>query len=73
MGALRKTLHVTVLGLAMTFSVVLGAVFPVPPLMVLARRRRTDPTELVLPAVAGTGLDLETTRVPAALLDHHQS
>jgi len=68
MGALRKTLNVTVLGLAMIFSVVLGAVFPVPPLMVLTRRRRTDPIELVMPAVAGTGLDLETIRVPAALL-----
>lgn len=69
MGALRKTLNVTVLGLAMIFSVVLGAVFPVPPLMVLARRRRTEPIGLVLPATAGTGLDLETTEVPAALLD----
>jgi hypothetical protein len=69
MGALRKTLNVTVLGLAMIFSVVLGAVFPVPPLMVLARRRRTDPIELVLPATAGAGLDLEATEVPAALLD----
>jgi hypothetical protein len=66
---MRKTLHVTVLGLAMLFSVVLGAVFPVPPLMVLARRRRTDPIELVLPATSGAGLDLRTTEVPAALLD----
>jgi len=69
MGAVRKTLGALVLGLAMIFSVVLGAVFPVPPLMVLARRRRTDPIELVMPAVAGTGLDLERTEVPAALLD----
>jgi hypothetical protein len=69
MGALRKTLHVTVLGLAMAFSVVLGAVFPVPPLMVLAKRRRTDPIELVLPASAATGLDLEKTEVPATLLE----
>lgn len=53
----------------MIFSVVLGAVFPVPPLMVLARRRRTDPIELVMPAVSGTGLDLKRTEVPAALLD----
>ena len=66
---MRKTLNVTVLGLAMIFSVVLGAVFPVPPLMVLSRRRRTDPIELVLPATAAAGLDLETTEVPAALLD----
>lgn len=69
MGALRKTLHVTVLGLAMIFSVILGAVFPVPPLMVLTRRRRTDPIELVLPAAAVTGLDLEKTEVSATLLD----
>lgn len=69
MGALRKTLHVTVLGLAMVFAVVLGAVFPVPPLLALARRRRTDPIELVLPASAATGLDLEKTEVPATLLD----
>ncbi|MEX0790350.1 MAG: hypothetical protein WD178_06195 [Actinomycetota bacterium] len=68
MGAQRKTLHVTVLALAMMFSLILGAVFPVPPLMVLARRRRTDPLELVLPASAATGLDLGKAEVPAALL-----
>jgi hypothetical protein len=69
MGALRKTLNVAVLGLAMIFSVVLGAVFPVPPWMLLTRRRRTDPIELVLPAAAGTGLDLSQPLVPAELLD----
>lgn len=68
MVAVRKTLNVTVLGLAMVFSVVLGAVFPIPPLMVPARRRRTDPIELVLPSSAGTGLDLANPSVPAALL-----
>ena len=69
MGALRKTLNVTVLGLAMVFSVVLGAIFPIPPWLQLARRRRTDPIELVLPAVADTGLDLSQPQVPALLLD----
>jgi hypothetical protein len=69
MGVLRKTLNVTVLGLAMIFSVVLGAVFPIPPWLLLARRRRTDPIELVLPATAGTGLDLSQALVPAELLD----
>jgi hypothetical protein len=69
MSAVRKVLGALVLGLAMVFSVVLGAVFPVPPLAVLVRRRRTDPIELVMPAVSGTGLDLGRTEVPAALLD----
>jgi hypothetical protein len=68
-GVLRKSLNVTVLGLAMAFSVLLGAVFPIPPWLLLARRRRTDPIELVLPAVAGTGLDLSQPLVPAELLD----
>lgn len=53
----------------MAFSVILGAVFPVPPLMLLSRRRRTDPIELVLPAVAGTRLNVAGEQVRASLLD----
>lgn len=68
MGALRKTLGVLVLTIAVGLSVVLGAVFPVPPIIVLSRRRRTDRTELVLPAAPGTRLNLSSPRVPASLL-----
>ena len=69
MGGFRKTLNVVVLGAVMAFSLVLGAVFPVPPLMLLSRRRRTDPIELVLPAVTGTGLDLTGEQIPTSFLD----
>lgn len=68
MSALRKTLRVLVLALAVGLSVALGAMFPVPPIIVLSRRRRTDRTELVLPAARGTRLDLRRTEVPASLL-----
>lgn len=69
MGALRKTLRVLVLTIAVGLSVALGAVFPVPPIIVLSRRRRTDRTELVLPAAPGTRLDLSRTQVAASLLN----
>jgi hypothetical protein len=68
MGALCKTLRVLVLTFAVGLSVVLGAVFPVPPIIVMSRRRRTDRTELVLPATPGRRLDLSRTQVPASLL-----
>jgi hypothetical protein len=68
MGALRKTLKVLFLTVAVGLSLALGAVFPVPPIIVMSRRRRTDRTELVLPAAPGTRLDLSSTRVPASLL-----
>jgi hypothetical protein len=68
MGALRKTLKASVLTLAVGISVALGAVFPVPPIIVFFRGRRTDRTELVLPATPGARLDLSRHQVPASLL-----
>ncbi len=66
-GVLRKTFSVTALGLVMAFSVVLGAIFPVPPAILLSRRRRTDRMELVLPGAAAGGLGPDM-KVPATLL-----
>jgi len=68
MGGIGKTIKATVLGLAVLVSVTLGAVFPVPAFLVLSRHRRTDRTELTLPAAPGIALDLEQARVPAELL-----
>ncbi|HVL51954.1 MAG TPA: hypothetical protein VM754_10695 [Actinomycetota bacterium] len=68
MDTVGKTLKAMVLGLAVLVSVTLGAVFPVPAFLVLSRHRRTDRTELTLPASPGIALDLEQARVPAELL-----
>lgn len=65
----RKTLKAVLLGLAVAVTVAVGAVFPVPPLIVLTARRRTDRTELILPANPGGGLDLGRFEVPAGLVD----
>lgn len=69
MAALRKPLKALILGLAAVVTVATGAVFPVPPLIVLARHRRSDRTELVLRARAGVALDLSRPRVPASILE----
>jgi hypothetical protein len=65
---LSKTLKAFVLTLAVGISVALGAIFPVPPVIVFFRGRRTDRTELVLPAAPGARLDLSRHEVPASLL-----
>jgi hypothetical protein len=69
MAKLRKILSIAMLGMGAAVTVALGVVFPIPPVMILARRRRTDRTELIQPAPAGDSIDLSTPRVPAAMLD----
>lgn len=66
---MNKAVRAAVLGLAALISVAIGAVFPVPPLVLLSRRRRTDRTELALPASPDLALDLHRMRVPARVLD----
>lgn len=68
MRRLRKVLQAGVLALAVVVTVTMGAVFPVPPLVLMARRRRTDRTEVVLPAAPGNRLDLTRPYLPASLL-----
>lgn len=69
MGAFRRTLKAVVLGLGIVVTVAMGAVFPVPPLIVLAARRRAERAELIRPASAGVRLDLSRPEVAAGLLD----
>lgn len=68
MSRLRKVLQAGVLALAVGITVTMGAVFPVPPLVIMARRRRTDRTEVVMPAAPGARLDLQSNTLPASLL-----
>lgn len=69
MGGLSKILKAGVLAVAVACAVLLGAVFPVPPLIVPPNRRRTDRTELVQPAMPGVRLDPGSPRIAAGHLD----
>jgi len=66
---LRKILAIAALSVGVALTVVLGVVFPIPPVMMLARRRRTDRTELLQPAPVGERIDLSIPEVPARMLD----
>ena len=69
MAKLRKILAIAALSVGVVLTVVLGVVFPIPPVMMLARRRRTDRTELLQPAPVGARIDLSIPEVPARMLD----
>ena len=69
MAKLRKILAIAALSVGVALTVVLGVVFPIPPVMILTRRRRTDRTELVQPAPVGDTIDLSIPKVPARMLD----
>jgi hypothetical protein len=69
MAKLRKILSIAILGVGVAVTVALGVVFPIPPVMILARRRRTDRTELIQPAPAGESIDLSSPLVRAGQLD----
>jgi hypothetical protein len=69
MAKLRKILAITVLGAGVALTVALGVVFPIPPVMILTRRRKTDRTELIQPAPVGDSIDLSIPQVPASMLD----
>jgi hypothetical protein len=68
-GAVRKTASTMLLGLGLATASVLGVVFPIPALAVLARRRRVDRTELLEPAPVGLTIDLGIPVVQAWVLD----
>jgi hypothetical protein len=69
MAKLRKILSIAVLGAGVALTVALGVVFPIPPVMILIRRRRIDRTELIQPAPVGERIDLSIPQVPAGMLD----
>ena len=64
-----KALKSLILWLGVVVSVAMGVIFPVPPLLILPSRRRTERTELILPVRAGVALDLSAATVPAGMLD----
>lgn len=57
------------LGLGLAATAILGVVFPVPALAVLARRRRMDRIELRQPHPVGLTVDLSVPEVQAWVLD----
>lgn len=68
MAKLRKILAIAALGAGVALTVALGVVFPIPPVMILTRRRRIERTELIQPAPVGD-IDLSIPQIPARMLD----
>ncbi|HEX2053218.1 MAG TPA: hypothetical protein VHJ78_05745 [Actinomycetota bacterium] len=75
MGAAKvlQLLRAVLLGAAVVASAALGLVFPVPPPLLLAARRRLDRTELIRPAGGMTAMDSSEPVVLAELLDRRKT